>query len=267
MKTGLVLSGGGVRGIAHIGVIKALEENNIHPSHIAGTSSGAIVGALYANGCSWQEMLEFFKKIEIFTLNKYAINKPGFIDTEKFYSNFKPYVPIDDFKSLNKTLFVTATNLLNGTLKVFSKGELIMPVLASAAFPGVFTPVKIGNSYYIDGGTLNNFPTDLISMYCDQLIGVNVNGFENAKNSELKNSYAILERALKIKSAQESAIKFKTCDLLIAPKGLSNYNTFYFKHINEIFKLGYFETLKVLRSDKGIQFLNKNNTVLQKILS
>ena len=264
MKTGLVLSGGGFRGIAHIGVIKALEENNIYPSYIAGTSAGAIVGALYANGCCWEDMLAFFKKLEIFSFNKYAINKPGFINTEKFYKSFKTYLPFDDFKTLDKILYITATDLLNGTLKVFSEGELIMPLLASAAFPGVFTPVKIGNSYYIDGGTLNNFPVDIIAKHCNQIIGVYVNHFENVENSNLKNSYDILDRALKIKNAQESSLKFKACDLLIAPKGLDNYNTFYFRNTSEIFNLGYRETIKVLQSEKGIQFLNTNNSVKQK---
>ena len=89
MNIGLVLSGGGMRGVAHIGAIKALEEHGIFPNHIAGSSVGAIVGALYAYGHSWDKILEFFKNIQILDLKKYALNKPGFIDAEKFYSNFK----------------------------------------------------------------------------------------------------------------------------------------------------------------------------------
>ena len=83
MNTGLVLSGGGVRGVAHIGAIKALEEHDIYPTHIAGTSAGAVVGALYAGGRNWEEMLDFFKTVELFTLKKYARNKPGFVDTAR----------------------------------------------------------------------------------------------------------------------------------------------------------------------------------------
>ena len=259
MNTGLVLSGGGVRGIAHIGAIKALEENNIHPNYIAGTSAGAVVGVLYASGCGWKEILNFFNELELFTINKYAINKPGFIDSEKFYQNFKPYLPLDDFKMLSKKLFITATNLLDGTLKVFSEGELIKPILASAAFPGVFTPVKINNTYYIDGGTINNFPVELISMHCNQIIGVYVNPFEEVGNEYFKHSYTILERALRIKSANDSFSKFKACDLLIAPKELGNYSTFYMKHINEIFNLGYKAAIETLESKNGIQFLAKYN--------
>ncbi|WP_372793678.1 patatin-like phospholipase family protein [Lutibacter sp.] len=259
MNTGLVLSGGGVRGIAHIGVIKALEENNIHPNFIAGTSAGAVVGALYAGGCSWKEILNFFDKLDLFTISKYAINKPGFIDTEKFYNNFKPFLPLDDFKMLKKKLFITATNLLDGTLKVFTEGELIKPILASAAFPGVFTPIKIDNTYYIDGGTINNFPVELISMHCDQIIGVYVNPFEEVENDYFKHSYTILERALSIKSANDSFSKFDTCDLLITPKELGNYGTFHMKHATEIFDLGYKEAIETFKGENGIQFLIKYN--------
>jgi NTE family protein len=81
MKIGLVLSGGGMRGVAHIGAIKALEEKGIFPTYIAGTSAGAVVGALYAYGYKWEDMLTFFKGIQIFDIKKYAINKPGFLDT------------------------------------------------------------------------------------------------------------------------------------------------------------------------------------------
>ena len=96
MTTGLVLSGGGIRGVAHIGAIKALEEYGIYPTHIAGTSAGAIVGALYAAGCNWEEMLDFFKSTEIFSLTNYAMGKPGFLDTEKFHDQLKAYISPQD---------------------------------------------------------------------------------------------------------------------------------------------------------------------------
>jgi len=259
MNIGLVLSGGGVRGIAHIGAIQALEENNIKPNYIAGTSSGAIVGALYASGYSCNKMMQFFNRVKIFSLNKYAINKPGFIDTEKFYDDFKSYLTTDNFDNLNKKLFVTATNLLSGKLKIFRKGELIKPILASAAFPGVFTPVKINDDYYIDGGVLNNFPVDLISSYCNKIIGVYVNSFDTINCTNLKHSYNVIERALKIKSANDSIKKIKACSLIILPKDLSNYSTFYMANFNEIFKLGYDATIKVLESEKGIRFLKSNS--------
>lgn len=253
MKIGLVLSGGGARGIAHIGVIKAMEEYGIYPSYVAGTSAGAIVGGLYASGCTWQEILDFFKVTQIFSITKLARNKPGFFDTEKFHEQFSAYIPNDNFNSLQKQLFITATNLLDGKLKVFNKGELIKPIMASAAVPGIFAPVKIKQGYYIDGGTLNNFPVDLIKSYCDQVIGVYVNSFENLKIVDLKHAHNVLERAYHIMVASDTLKKIEDCDVLIRPKQMEDFGLFSLKKIDEIFEIGYKTAQKQL----------KNNTFLR----
>lgn len=239
MDTGLVLSGGGVRGVAHIGAIKALGEFGIRPSHIAGTSAGAIVGALYAGGCHWEEILDFFKTTQIFSIKKYARSKPGFVDTEKFYDHLKSYLPEDNFASLEIPLYVTATNLLDGTLKIFNHGELIKPVLASAAVPGLFAPVLFKKGYYVDGGTLNNFPVDLIKKYCDQIVGVYVNPFEKMKKSDLKHAHNVLERAYHIMVANETVLKFEECDVLIRPERMADFSMFSLKNMDTLFELGY----------------------------
>ncbi|HLT33734.1 MAG TPA: patatin-like phospholipase family protein [Aquaticitalea sp.] len=136
-------------------------------------------------------------------------------------------------------MYVTATDLLDGTLKVFSKGPLIWPILASAAVPGMFTPVKINDRYYIDGGTLNNFPVDLLKMFCNPLIGIYVNPLGNEKFENLKHSYSIVERAYQIKATYESQPKFKDCDLFIHPENMSQYTMFSTKNAEAIFDLGY----------------------------
>jgi NTE family protein len=239
MKIGLVLSGGGMRGMAHIGAIRALEEHGIIPTHIAGSSVGAIVGALYAYGYDWKEILSFFRAIHIFELKKYAVNKPGIIDAEKFYSVFKLYLKEDDFSVLKKQLSVTATNVLNGELAVFSTGELIKPLLASAAFPGIFAPVNINGAYYVDGGVFNNFPVDLLKNTCDVIIGVYVNGFDTIAISDLKHSHNVIERVFKLKTVREDIKRFKKCDLVIYPKQLSKYGTFDKKYFDTIYSIGY----------------------------
>lgn len=246
MNVGLALSGGGFRGVAHVAVIKALEEAGIFPTHISGTSAGAIVGALYAYGYNWKDILEFYESIQLLDITKYALGKPGFIDAEKFYSKFKDYLKEDDFGALKKTLTVTATDLLNGSLKLFNEGELIKPVLASAAFPGVFAPVKIKDSYYIDGGALNNFPVEALTSNCDIIIGSYVNGFDTVTIDSLKHAHNVIERAFKLKSVKEDYAKFDICDLVISPKELSNYGTFSTKELNEIFNIGYDATKKAL---------------------
>lgn len=249
MNIGLVLSGGGSRGIAHIGVIKALEELGVFPTHISGSSVGAIVGALYAYGYNWKEILQFFNKIQIFDLKKYALGKPGFIDAEKFYLQFREYLIEDNFSSLKKSLTITATDILKGELKIFSMGELIRPVLASAAFPGVFAPVKIKGSYYIDGGALNNFPVNFLKLDCDIIIGSYVNGYNVITMNDLKHSHHVVERAFKLKSVKDDYAKFEKCDLVISPKELNKYGTFNKKHLNDIFNIGYEATKKAFTND------------------
>jgi NTE family protein len=258
MNTGLVLSGGGFRGIAHIGVLKAIDEYGFQITHIAGTSAGAVIGALYAGGLDWKQILEFIKKVNIFSLNNYALGKPGFVDTEKLYDHFSVFFPEDSFESLKIPLFITATDILEGNLKVFKSGEVIKPILASAAFPGVFTPVKIADSYYVDGGALNNFPVDIIKNYCDQIIGVYVNPFLKVAIDQLKHSYNVLERAYQIRAAKDSLPKFGDCTLVISPKDLVNHRTFSISDMDTIFNLGYEAALKALANTGNLQMPKKD---------
>ena len=239
MNIGLVLSGGGMRGAAHVGAIKALEEHNIYPTYIAGTSAGAVVGGLYAHGYNCDEMLLFFKTIQLLDYKKYAINKPGFIDAGKYYNFFKKKFPDDSFSVLKKKLFITATNITDGELQIFSDGELIKPILASSAFPGLFSPVIIKEKLYIDGGVLNNFPIELIKKDCDILIGVYLNRFDTATNRDLKRFYNVIERAINIRIAKSDEDKFLDFDLVIAPKNLAHYGLFDKSNIDAMFQIGY----------------------------
>lgn len=245
MKIGLALSGGGSKGVAHVGVIKALEAHGIIPTHIAGSSAGAIVGALYAYGYSWETMLRFFKSVKVLNLTKFALGKPGFLDAEKYYSEFKTYFRKDSFDGLQKELKITATDILNGKLKIFDKGELIKPILASAAFPGVFTPVKIGNEHYIDGGVMDNFPVTHLMNTCDIIIGVHVSGYDILEIKDLKSSFGVVERAFMLKSVQEDYAKFKHCDISIAPQELNKYGTFDRTNLDKMFQIGYTKAMEI----------------------
>tara|TARA_R110002051_G_scaffold70552_1_gene126947 strand:- start:16 stop:804 length:789 start_codon:yes stop_codon:yes gene_type:complete len=257
MNIGLVLSGGGVRGIAHIGAIKALHEMGIQPTHIAGTSAGGIVGALYAEGHSCEEILTFFKTVDLFSINTYALKKPGFVDSDKLFEVFKKYIPHDTFEGLKKRLYITGTDILDGTSKIFHDGPLIKAILASAAYPGVFTPVNINGNYYVDGGILNNFPVDAIQKYCDTIIGVYVNPFQKLEIGDLKHSYQVIDRALHIKMKDGLTSKFNACDLIICPSKLAKYGTFSFKNADIIYELGYKAAKKAIQSEIGLMILNK----------
>ncbi|WP_046756223.1 patatin-like phospholipase family protein [Kordia jejudonensis] len=253
MKIGLALSGGGSKGVAHIGAIKALEEHGIVATHIAGSSAGAIVGGLYAYGYSWETMLRFFKSVKVLNFTKFALGKPGFLDAEKYYSEFKTYFRKDSFDGLEKELTITATDILNGRLKIFNEGELIKPILASAAFPGIFTPVQVGNNYYIDGGVMDNFPVEYLRETCDIVIGIHVSGYDVLEIKDLKSTYGVVERAFMLKSVQEDYAKLKYCDIAIVPKALNKYRTFDRTHVDEIFNIGYAVATEVLEKSELVQ--------------
>lgn len=245
---GLVLSGGGVRCIAQIGAIKALEEQGIYPSVIAGASAGAIVGAFYAAGYTWEEILSFFQHTTLFSVNNYTYRKPGLIDTDKFYHILVQYFPEDGFEALKKPLYISATDIVAGKNKIFHKGPLIYPVLASAAFPVVLSPVEINGALYADGGITNNFPVEPLLGRCDKIIGSYVNPLKKINPKALTTSYAVLDRALKIGMASVSEQKFAHCDLIIAPQPLNDFGTFSMNRMDEIFHIGYETTRKLLES-------------------
>jgi len=249
-EIGLVLSGGGYRGVAHAGAIKALEEFNIVPDCISGTSAGALAGALYAANYSPEEILAVFKKVKIFGVTRYARNKPGWVDTDTFRDFLSQYFPKDSFSALHKSLYVTSTDLLNGHVKVFHSGQLIAPLLASASFPGIFSPVKIGSGLYSDGGILDNFPVSPIEN-TGEIYGVYANPVMKMEMDEFKHSYDVVNRAFQLRMHKSSLKKFSKCDLVINPLELSGYRLFNSNHADELFEIGYRHTYAALQKKKA----------------
>lgn len=236
---GLVLSGGGVRGMAHIGLIKALEEHEIEVSRIAGSSVGALVGALYANDNSCDEMLQFFKETPLFQYSFFAFGKPGLVDTNRYFSIFEHYFPENDFSALKKPLLVVATDLMDGDEVVFYKGQLILPLLASAALTPFFSPVEIEGTLYGDGGIMNNFPKEYIEKDCDFVIGSNVSITAQLEKKELKNSIQLAGRVTGLMIYATNRTKIEACDLLFEPKDLIQIGVFDKKGIERAFTIGY----------------------------
>jgi NTE family protein len=242
-QVGIVLSGGGTRGIAHIGVLQALREHGIHPECIAGTSAGALVGALYAAKYSAEEMLEFFKVKSPFKLSKLALRGPGWIDTEKVVADFREYFPEDSFEALSRRLFVTATDLVNARLEIFTSGPLIRPLVASSSVPMVFTPTQIDRRWFSDGGIINNFPVEPLKVLCDVVFGVYATPLRSAYQSDLKSSLAVSQRAFELAMFFSSRRKFHECDVLLCPEELSPFGTFDTKHLEQILEIGYAATI------------------------
>lgn len=236
---GLVLSGGGVRGMAHIGLIKAMREHGVEAQMVAGTSIGALVGALYANNNSVDEMLTFFKETPIFQYSFFTINKPGFIDTERYAAIFKAYFPHNAFESLKKPLFIAATDLLSGKETMFHSGQLIKPLLASAALPPVFSPVDIDGILYADGGIMNNFPKEYLEERTGFIIGSNVSITVPMQKKDLRNSIQLTGRVTSLMIHASNDEKLHECDLYIEPKELDKIGVLDKKGIENAFLIGY----------------------------
>ncbi|MCB1009432.1 MAG: patatin-like phospholipase family protein [Acidobacteria bacterium] len=234
-----MLSGGGIRGLAHVGVLKALAEEGVRPEAVSGTSSGAIVGALFGAGYSAEEMLEFFVEKSPFRLSKLALGKPGFFDTAKVYDDFREYFPDDSFESLSLPLFVTATDLVEARRVVFSSGPLIRPVLASSSVPFVFTPTEIDGRLYADGGILDNFPVDPLSDLCDLRIGSYASPLRDVDRKSLTSTISVSQRSFEIGMHSASRRRFGECDLVVCPPELARFTPFETKAMRECLDIGY----------------------------
>jgi NTE family protein len=238
-KIGLVLSGGGVKAIAHIGFIKVLLENDIVPTNVSGTSAGALVAALYAHGYEPDEMISFFKQTPLFKFSLYAINKPGFMDSEKYITFFKKFFPNDSFQALKYPLTVTATDLISGKLNYFNSGELIRPLIASSALPPIFSPVEINNTLYCDGGVLNNFPVETVRKKCSIILGSFVNPITTIKKEEISSSLKLLYRVYDLGIDANNIKKFKRCNYVFSPVEIKKIGVLDSDAIDKAYEIGY----------------------------
>jgi NTE family protein len=238
-RLGMVLSGGGSRGLAHAGVLRALAEEGIEPDCVAGTSAGALVGALHAAGCDTADILHFFDDVTPFRLSRLALGKPGFIDSEKIAPAFTRWFPEDSFEALSKPLFVAGTDLVTGQLEIWCTGPLIHPLLASSAVPFVFAPTRINGSLYADGGMVDNFPVAPLLGHCDVVLGVYASPIQRATEKNLGSSFAVSQRAFEIAMFHASRKKFHHFDLVLSPPELRNYGTFDTRRHAEITEIGY----------------------------
>ncbi len=269
-KIGLVLSGGGAKGLAHIGVLKSLEEAGIYPDYITGTSMGSIVGGLYAIGYSADQIDSIARKIDwsLLLSNEIPLNKVAY--EEKFYygryliefpfknkrlglpigliegqeltlqmSNMtRPAHQIDDFNEFPIPFACMGADIVTGYPRVFNSGLLPETLRASMSIPTFFTPMEIDSNIYVDGGLLKNFPVqEVIDMGADIVIGVSVSsGLE--PREKLNSMTAILSQAAFITSALDTEEQMELVDILVVPD-LKGNSTASFGAAEEILDLGY----------------------------
>jgi len=239
----LVLSGGGARGVAHAGVVKALMERDFQIGSISGVSAGAIIGALIAKGLSPDEILEIAHKDSFFK----SWNPPfrlGMFRKSRMEQMLSYYFPGNSFSELSKPLFISATNINTSQTDYFSSGELVKPLIASSALPLLFSPVEINGFQYLDGGMINNFPIEPFAGDPTPLVGIHVNPVHNS--SHLKSTFRIVERSLELAAHKNVQWRKKQCQLVIEPLDLARFSVYDFGKAKDIFETGYEFTCIVL---------------------
>ncbi len=181
-KVGVALSSGGSRGLAHIGVLEILEKNNIPIDLIAGTSMGALVGALYAMEPNAKKIEKQALKLKNQKLFDYTFPRHGLIKGKKIEKILNDLIEDTTFKDLKIPLYITAFDLENNREIIFHRGSVAKAVRASISIPGIFVPLINKNRVLIDGAVVDPIPTEILrKMGADIVIAVNVNYMKNKK--------------------------------------------------------------------------------------
>ena len=237
MKVGLSLSGGGARGISHIGVLKALEEFELSIDCISGTSTGALIAALYSYGYSPGKILETVIDTKIFSSLRPAWTWTGLVKITKLQELILKLMPENSFNALKIPLTIAATNLKKGQAEYFTSGELIPIILASCCVPVIFAPVEFDGALYVDGGITDNLPTKTLRDQCDVLIGSHCNYVSSDYN--VKNFRSVIERSLLMAIGGNTVVSRDLCDVLIEPPELGNISAFDLSDIRRLYNIGY----------------------------
>jgi NTE family protein len=235
-KIGLVLGGGGIRGFAHLGAIKALEEKGIKADVFSGTSAGAIVAALLAAEISPDDIMDILKDITITDASKLTLAVNGFATLEKLREKLNKVLDNKDFSDLSHELYICACNLYTGKAEYFNAGNIAKAVEASSSIPGFFSPVEIDGQLYIDGSVLDNVPIKPLIDRCEKIIAIDV--MPTKEVSEIKGLSEIFMRIIQISVGMQEDIK-DYCDLLIRLEDLSDYNILDSSENEKIFQIGY----------------------------
>uniref|UniRef100_UPI00404726E6 patatin-like phospholipase family protein n=1 Tax=Roseivirga sp. TaxID=1964215 RepID=UPI00404726E6 len=241
MKTGIALSGGGARGFAHLGVLQAMDEMGIEIDEISGTSAGSIAASFYASGYSPKEALDAIANTNLFKIIWPAFSLSGLISMSKSEEVFRKFFADDTFSKTKIPLRIIATNLNEGKKHEFSEGPLVKAMMASSCIPFIFDPVKIDEISYVDGGIVNNLPSESLRESCDIVIGVNVAPI--VKEDDLGGPKKMIERISMVSINANVEKSMGNCDLIIEPKELRKYGTFDMKKAQEIYQIGYDTTM------------------------
>lgn len=259
-KLGLALSGGGAKGFAHIGVFKMLEECALMPDIIAGTSVGALMGALFADGYRADELQELFTGREFSEFAQLQIPKSGLFDSKRFRYFLKRHLRAKNIEDLQIPMVIMATDLDNGVSHAFRQGPIVEVVTASCSIPIIFSPVVIGGVHYVDGGLFHNFPVSIIREECERVIGVNVSPLVPQKYKQT--IFHIAERSYHYMFRANTLEDREMCDVLIEAEEFGLYKTFDLENVEQIARIGY---MAAARAFEIVLNENKYETLVKAI--
>lgn len=263
LKIGICLSGGGALGFAHIGVLQALEDHRIFPEAISGSSMGSIIGVMYAAGYTPAQMLQFIKEGKLYKITNIMKFQPtfwksGLSNHTTILSLIKEFIPNNSFDKLEKPMHVCVTNLTTGKWEIISKSEkLDIWIAASCSIPGVFNAMKINNMMYVDGGLLNNFPSQPLREKCEHIIGSDVIPLLTSKKA-LKPRDTLV-KSLRVAQHHSSQPGRSLCDFLIEPEAIEKYHEFNYEAYQAIYQCGYRAATKLIGGHPDILKLAKTN--------
>jgi NTE family protein len=234
---GLALGAGGANGLAHIEILEVLERMNLRPRYIAGSSIGAVIGAMYASGMSAAKIRQlaeeafvaedssFMHKLvdgeamRLLELIEVEVGDGGLLDSQRILAHFYKSMGTKSFADLEIRLDVVAGDLWNKKQVVLNEGALLPAVQASMAIPGVFEPVEIDGRVLIDGGTVNPVPWDLLFDDCSIVIAVDVSGVRSKPASGETGYFEILFNSIKLMQDAiiHEKLRYREPDIFIAP--------------------------------------------------
>ena len=238
-QLGLALSGGGARGIAHLGVLAALDELQLPVAQLAGVSSGAIAGVFYAAGFAPREILRLLMGTNVFRLTRPAFSRFGLFHLDAVEQLLARHLGTNiNFEDLRLPVTLVATDLMVGESVYFNAGPLLPPLLASSAVPILYRPVEYQGRQLVDGGLLNNLPVEpLLDQAGLRVVGVHCNPIN--PEARIPTFRRLIERTLHLAINANTAARKSRCHLLLEPPELRHYRPLGYKRGPELFDIGY----------------------------
>lgn len=236
-KVGIALSGGGSRGFAHLGVLKALEERGIMIDVISGTSAGSIVGALLASGMTVDDIYVLMKTKKFTDYAKIAIFKDGFMSLESLKKNLIHVLNETTFDQLSKSLYIAVSNINSGEVEYLHEGSVVDAVIASSSIPILFEPFPMNHQTYVDGGLLDNLPIVPLLNTCDLIVAVNVMPVKKLETVDGIRDVAL--RIFEVGIGHVHPELKARCDLYVEPKGIEKFHILDPQSAEQLFELGY----------------------------